>query len=392
MPGTVPSIEFDLYSDQQLFDPFDGYRKLRDLGPLVHLENLGMYVAARYRDVKEILSRPDIFISGKGVMMNDTVNSIFAGGIGLCSDGDEHRRIRKVEARPLNPRMLRELRDTITAEAEAVVGEVTAERHFDAATKLAQYLPVRIVSNLVGLPEEGRERMLIWAAANFDSFGPLNDRASSALSVFDEMVGYAMTQCVPEKLKPGSWAAMLHEAADHGEITEQDAKLMALSYVAPSLDTTIFATSSAIWMFANHPDQWRKLRERAALIPNAINEVIRIESPIQGFSRVAAEDFELDGSTIPAGSRVIILFGSANRDERYWGNPDEFNIERPNAVDHVGFGFGEHVCIGNNLARMEMAALFTALAKKVERFTQGSHQRVLNSTLRGFTKLEMTIN
>ena len=392
MPGTVPSIEFDLYSDQQLFDPFDGYRKLRDLGPLVHLENLGMYVAARYRDVKEILSRPDIFISGKGVMMNDTVNSIFAGGIGLCSDGDEHRRIRKVEARPLNPRMLRELRDTITAEAEAVVGEVTAERHFDAATKLAQYLPVRIVSNLVGLPEEGRERMLIWAAANFDSFGPLNDRASGALSVFDEMVGYAMTQCVPEKLKPGSWAAMLHEAADHGEITEQDAKLMALSYVAPSLDTTIFATSSAIWMFANHPDQWQKLRERAALIPNAINEVIRIESPIQGFSRVAAEDFELDGSTIPAGSRVIILFGSANRDERYWGNPDEFNIERPNAVDHVGFGFGEHVCIGNNLARMEMAALFTALAKKVERFTQGSHQRVLNSTLRGFTKLEMTIN
>lgn len=147
-----------------------------------------MYVAARYRNVKEILSRPDVFISGNGVMMNDTGNSIFAGGIGLCSDGDGHRRIRTVESRPLNPRMLRELRDTIASEADAVVNAATRDRTFDAATMLAQYLPLRIVSNLVGLPDEGRERMPIWAAASFDSFGPLNERAKAALSVFDEMV------------------------------------------------------------------------------------------------------------------------------------------------------------------------------------------------------------
>ncbi len=392
MSSNIPSMDFDLYGEQQLLNPFDNYRMLRDKGPLVYLENLDMYVAARYRDVKEILSRPDVFVSGKGVMMNDTVNGIFAGGIGLCSDGEEHRRIRRVESRPLNPRMLRELRDTITSEAEAVVNEVTQQRRFNAATKLAQYLPLRIVSNLVGLPEEGRERMLLWAAANFDSFGPLNERASGALGVFDEMVGYAMTQCVPAKLKPGSWAAMLHEAAENGEISENDAKLMALSYVAPSLDTTIFATSSAIWLFANHPEQWQILRDRPTLIPNAINEVIRIESPIQGFSRVAAEAFDLDGVTIPANSRVIVLFGSANRDERQWGNPDVFDIQRPGVSEHVGFGYGEHVCIGNNLARMEISALFTALIPKVERFELLSEERVLNSTLRGFSELDVTIH
>jgi cytochrome P450 len=392
MPSRIPSIDFDLYGEQQLLDPFAGYRRLRDLGPIVYLENLGMYVAARYRDVKEILCRPDIFISGEGVMMNDTVNGIFAGGIGLCTDGEAHRRIRRVESKPLNPRMLRDLRDTITAEAEAVVNEVTSHRRFDAATRLAQHLPLRIVSNLVGLPEEGRERMLIWAAANFDSFGPLNERASAALGVFDEMVSYAMTQCVPGKLKPGSWAAMLHDAAEAGEISADDAKLMALSYVAPSLDTTIFATSSAIWLYANHPEQWQALRERPALIPNAINEVIRIESPIQGFSRVANEDFDLDGSIVPARSRIIILFGSANRDERHWGNPDDFDIQRQGVGEHVGFGYGEHVCIGNNLARMEMAALFTALARRVERFELLGQERVLNSTLRGFRKLDVTIH
>ena len=392
MTGDIPTINFDLYEEKQLLSPFENYKMLRELGPLVYLENLGMYVVARYRDVKEILSRPDVFISGKGVMMNDTVNNIFAGGIGLCSDGEEHRRIRRVESRPLNPRLLRELRDTITSEAETVVNEVTREQRFNAATRLAQYLPLRIVSNLVGLPEEGRERMLIWAAANFDSFGPLNERASQSLGVFDEMVGYAMTQCVPEKLRPGSWAAMLQDAHKAGEISENEAKLMALSYVAPSLDTTIFATASAIWLFANHPNQWRALRDRPMLIPNAINEVIRIESPIQGFSRVAAQDFDLDGSVIPGGSRVVILFGSANRDERYWGNPEEFDVTRRNAADHLGFGFGEHVCIGNNLARMEIAALFTALIPKVERFELLGEKRALNSTLRGFSELDVTIH
>ncbi|MDB5697884.1 MAG: hypothetical protein JWN69_688 [Alphaproteobacteria bacterium] len=392
MPDPIPSIELDLYSDEQLLDPFENYRKLRDLGPLVYLENLGMYVAARYRDVREILERPDVFISGNGVMMNDIVNDAFKGGIGLCSDGEEHRRIRRVEARPLSPRALRELRDTIAAEAAAVVDDLTGRRTFDAATELAQYLPLRIVSTLVGLPEEGRERMLDWAAANFDSFGPLSPRASGALGVFQEMYDYAMTHCAPEKLKPGSWAAMLHEAADNGEISENEARLMALSYVAPSLDTTIFAISSAVWLFANHPDQWQAVRADPALIPNAINEVIRIESPIQGFSRYAAADFDLDGVTVPAHSRVIILFGSANRDERHWGNPEAFDVRRRDAGDQLGFGHGEHLCIGNNLARMEMAALFQALSGKVGEFELVAAERVLNSTLRGFQKLEVTVH
>ena len=392
MANAIPSIELDLYADEQLLDPYETYARLRDLGPLAYLENLGMYVAARYRDVKEILARPDVFISGNGVMMNDIVNDSFKDGIGLCKDGDEHRRIRRIEGRPLTPRALRALRDTITAEAETVVADLTGRGRFDAATELAQYLPLRIVSTLVGLPEEGRERMLDWAAANFDSFGPLTERSRGALGVFQEMYDYAMKHCGPEKLKPGSWAAMLHEAAEDGEISETDARLMTLSYVAPSLDTTIFATSNAVWLFANHPEQWDAVRANPALIPNAINEAIRIESPIQGFSRYAIADFDLDGMTIPAHSRVIILFGSANRDERHWGNPEEFDVRRQNAGDQLGFGHGEHLCPGNNLARMEMAALFQALGGKVSRYEQIAAERVLNSTLRGFQKLEVSVH
>lgn len=392
MLSTVETADIDLYSDESLLDPFANYELIRDLGSVVYLNKLGMYATGRYEVVKEILSRSDVFVSGKGVMMNDTVNGIFAGGIGLCTDKEEHRRIRRVEARPLSPNALGELRDTITREADALVAKLVDRGSFDAATDLAQYLPVTIVSNLVGLPEAGRERMLDWAAANFDSFGPINDRTASARDTFQEMYDYAMTQCVRGKLKAGSWAEMLHDAADNGEISAEEAQLMALSYVAPSLDTTIFAIGSAVWLFANHPEQWQLLRDNPKLIPGAINETIRIESPIQGFSRYAIAEHEFDDVTVPADSRIIVLFGSANRDERRWTDPETFNIRREGVARHVGFGYGEHACIGMNLARLEIAALFGALAKNVERFECLASERVLNSTLRGFRHLDVRVH
>jgi cytochrome P450 len=390
--SAISSANIDLYADDNLAAPYPNYKVIRDLGPFVYLENLGMYVTGRYEIVKVILSRPDVFISGNGVMMNDTVNDTFKGRIGLCTDGDEHMRIRRVEARPLNPYSVLELRDTIDLEANALVEKLVNRGTFDAATELAQHLPLAIVSNLVGLPEKGRERMMDWAAANFNSFGPLNRRAKTALDTFDEMIEYATSQCVRGKLKPGSWAEMLHDAADDGEISPQEARLMALSYVAPSLDTTIFAISSAVWLFANNPDQWQLLREDPSLIANAINEIIRIESPIQGFSRYSIADHEFDAHTLAADSRIILLFGSANRDERHWTDPATFDIRREGAARHLGFGYGEHACIGVNLARLEITALFNALLTSVERFEYISSERALNNTLRGFQHLNVRVH
>jgi cytochrome P450 len=388
----IESSDIDLYCDSSLLDPYRNYAAIRAMGSVVYLRKLGMYTTGRYEAAKEILSRPDVFISGNGVMMNDTVNNAFKGGIGLCTDGSEHARIRRVEARPLSPRALADLRGTITTEANSLVERLVQRGCFDAATELAQHLPLTIVSNLVGLPEEGRERMLEWAAANFDSFGPLNDRAMTALDTFQEMYNYAIKQCMRGKLKPGSWAEMLHDAADNHEISEDESRLMALSYVAPSLDTTIFAIGSAIWLFANYPNQWQLLRNDPGLIPSAINEVLRMESPIQGFSRYAVADHEFDGVTLPAESRVIVLYGSANRDERRRTNPEIFDIRRDGVARHLAFGYGEHACIGLNLAKLELTALFSALAARVDRFECLSCERVLNNTLRGFRHVNVRVH
>jgi hypothetical protein len=234
--------------------------------------------------------------------------------------------------------------------------------------------------------------MLDWAPANFDCFGPINERTNAAFPIVGEMVNYAFTQCVPGKLKPGGWAQMIWDAAEKGEIDPAICPFLMNDYMGPSLDTTIFATISTIWLFARHPEEWEIVRRNPALLPPAINEAIRIESPIQAFSRYVAQDHEIDGVPLPRGSRAIVLFGSANRDERKWGDPENFRVMRNATNEHLGFGFGEHQCVGNNLARMEIRALLAALAKRVTRFELHEMERGVNNVLRGIRKCVVSVH
>jgi len=382
--------DIDLFSEETLADPYPAYRALREQGGAVWLNKIDMFILTRFADVQGALADWQAFTSAKGVMMNDRMNDTLQG-IVLCSDDPEHAAMRKVLIAPLLPRELKALTERITSEAEGLVERLIAKGSFNAATEFAQYLPITIVSELVGLPESGRERMLDWASANFDCFGPMNQRTLDAFPTVEEMVGYAFTECVPEKLKPGGWAAKIWEAAERGEIRPEQCPVMMNDYMGPSLDTTIFATSAAIMLLATHPEQWDILRENPSVIPNAVNEVVRIESPIQNFSRVATRDVVIDGVAIPAGSRVVMSYGAANRDPRKWEDPDRFDVRR-RAMDHLGFGHGVHQCIGNNLARMEITALLTALAKRVERIELHDSERHINNVLRGFRRLDVSVH
>jgi cytochrome P450 len=233
------------------------------------------------------------------------------------------------------------VRDEITAEAEHVVERLVAQGSFDAATEFANHLPVSVVSNLIGLPEKGRERMLMWAEELFNCFEPISDRTVASFPVLEEMMHYATKEAVPGKLKPGSWAAGIHDAVAAGEVPAQACPAMMVDYLGPSLDTTIFAISNAVWLFANNPDQWDLVRSDPKLMPSAVNEVLRYDAPIQDFSRYVARDVNMDGVVLPAGSRAIVFYGAANRDERKYPDPDRFDVRR-RPGDHLGFGAGPH--------------------------------------------------
>jgi cytochrome P450 len=166
-------------------------------------------------------------------MMNDDMNQVLRGNT-LCSDGDAHNRLRRVVIRPLTPVALKSLKDEVAREAEGVVDRLCATGRFCAAAELATYLPVTIVSNAVGLPEEGRQRMIEWSIGMFNCFGPLNEHARNAMPVLSEMMHYARTHAVPGKLKPGSWAEAIHHAAAAGEVPPEAVPVMMIDYMGPA--------------------------------------------------------------------------------------------------------------------------------------------------------------
>jgi cytochrome P450 len=383
-----PESDIDLFCDDALSDPYSRYRELRDLGPAVWLRSMSMFALPRFDDVRNALRNWQTFSSAHGAAMNEPINQAIAGNT-LGSDPPLHDKLRNVLVRPLSPSAMKDVTAHIEAEAEGLIERLVARKAFDAATDLAQYLPLNVVSHLVGLPEGGRERMLEWGSAAFDTLGPANARCLSAGQTAMGLVHYAL-QLEPGSVRPGSWAALAFEAAERREITLHQARGLILDYVAPSLDTTIFATSNALWLFALYPKAWDSIRDNPALIPAAINEVLRLESPIQTFSRYVVRDTEVDGVQIPQGSRVLVMFGSANRDERKWQEPELFDIHRK-AAEQLAFGHGEHLCVGLPLARLELRALLTSLAKRVKRFEILEAKRAINNTLRGLETLRLSV-
>jgi cytochrome P450 len=393
MPTTAaaPTYGADIYDDQALLEPYEHYRALRELGPAVWLEKHGAYAVSRYDDARAVLLDPDTFRSAGGIGLNEPANQAILGCT-LASDGELHAKLRKVVAHRLTPRALRPMRDLVKERADELVGGLVQQGSFDAVSDLARALPLSIVPDFIGWPQEGREHLLEWAAANFDSFGPLNARTERAFPKCGEMAAYGRQLVETGNVLPGSLGAGVLEARDRGEVTTEQCMMLMLDYIAPSLDTTISAVGSAVWLFAEHPEQWDLVRADPSLIPNAVNEVVRIESPIRAFGRLAETDTEIGGVPIPAGSRVVVIYASANRDERMFERPDEFDVTRSNAVQQLGFGVGEHGCAGQGLARMEAESLLAALARSVTRFhLGGTPERALNNLIRAFGSLPVTV-
>ena len=385
----IPADDADLFSDDARVDPYPIYERLREAGPVVHLTRHDLYAISRYDDVRAALMDWETFSSARSVFVDPEINAQLEG-ITLCSDPPEHTTLRTVLSRPLRPDRMRELSPRISAAAAEVVDGLVAKGRFDVATELAQYLPMTVVSNLVGLGESHRGRMLEWAAAMWDVQGPANERFSAAMPMVEEFIGFAATEAVPGRIDPDGWAAWLYQAADRGELPRDKCPGMMLDYVTPSLDTTILGITSTIALFAQHPDQWDLLRADRSLTPHAINEALRLESPVPQFSRVLTRDHEVGGVPLPAGTRVALLYGSANRDGRKYPDPDQFDITR-RPSDQLAFGRGEHACIGMALARMEMSALLDRLADQVSRFEILATRPLLNNGLRGLEHLDVRV-
>ena len=293
--------------------------------------------------------------------------------------------------KPLKPSQMNQLRERVFALAEEKVAELATGVPFDAMSTLAAHLPTTIVADLVGIKELKPQRMLEWSNAIFESFGPPSEtRNGGSMATIQEFVEFGMSLSRDDVI-PGSWADMLLEAAERGELPMAAARDLVFDYVIPSLDTTIYATGEMLYQLASSAAAYGELRNRPELIPGIINESVRMSSPLRGFTRYAIEELALTESVIPAGARVWLLYASGNRDERHFVDPDRFDIER-NPRDHLGWGHGVHLCSGMHLARLEMDAILTALIGKVSAMDVGQPTRIVNNSAQGFEQLPLTLH
>lgn len=388
--ASVPASDIDLFTDTALAEPYPLYDELRALGAVVELTRFDAYAVTRYAEACEVLRDVATYTSTKGIRLNAERNA--RGTVSsITTDPPLHAQLRRTFMQPFRATPLRAISGRLKDEAENVIARLAHVEEFDGVRQLAHHLPLTVVSAMVGIPEEGRENMLHWASSSFDAGGPLGyPRTDASDPIEAEMRAWIEANARPPHLTPGGWAQALFDAEEAGKIPVGWASKLARDYITPSLDTTINATSSLLWLLAQHPEQWDLIKRSPELIPGAIDEAIRLESPIPWFTRCATVDTELSGVRIPEGQRVMILFASGNRDPLYWERPAEFDVTRANAADHLAFGKGEHSCAGQGLAKLEITALLEAMVRHVDRIEMTAEPvRRLNNSLRGLAELPL---
>ena len=384
--NNTPVCESDFYSIETIANPVSIYTEMLNLGPVVWLRENSIHAICGYDAVISVLRDHAHFSSGKGVSINEDVNKMLVGST-LNSDPPQHDITRKITFAPLSPKKLHHVRERIEQEAESIVQTLLAQVEFDAASELAPYLPLSVVRDLVGLGDYGKDHMLDWGAATFELMGDPKQRGLSAVGKLKSMRAFLEDANTLSNLGESGWARRATQLGIESGMEPARAAELMRDYIAPSLDTTISAIGYGIKLFAEHPEQWHKLRADRDLMKNAIEEIVRLNTPIRAFTRYVVEDIEIEGSLLNKDTRVLVVFGAANRDSARFPNPNQFNIERK-TIGHVGFGAGVHACLGMNLARLEMSCLFNALADRVQRFElAGSTVAGTNSTIHSYASV-----
>ncbi|GAA4974440.1 cytochrome P450 [Streptomyces hyderabadensis] len=383
MTTTPPTSGVDLFADEVVLDPYPVYAELRERGPVVHLPANGVYALTRYDVVRDALADWESY-SSDSIAFNPSANEALAG-TSLASDPPVHTRLRAALTENLSPRALRGLKPRIEAKADALVAELVERGSFDAVDALARAFPLEVVADLIGFTGHARDNMLRWGQAAMQVLGPMNRRTAENFPVAGELYAWC-SQVRAEDLAEGSVGRGIFDAEARGAVEPGAAGHIIHQYLGAGVDTTVAAIGNIVALFAAHPDQLDLVRADPSLVPAAFNEVLRFWPPVNAWGRRATRDTVIEGTVVPAGAQIAVLFGAGNRDPRHYENPDAFLVAR-NPVDHLSFGYGPHGCAGQGLARLEAHAVIAALSRRVGRIVVGPETRVPGNTTRSIEVL-----
>lgn len=365
MAKPIPLLDVDMFSRESVRDARAVDDRVRELAPVVRLEREDIVVIGRFSHVSAALSDWRSF-SSRSRPWHDPTS--VRPEILLTDDPPRHTEVRVVIANALSPKALNRMAQSFAREAALVVDRVLgSDGPFDAVSAICRPFVYKVLPDLLGLPERGREHMEAFGHMVWATMGPMNELFDEAMIGSEPVLEWVEECCDRENLHPDGLGMAMFEAADRGDITHAEAKLLVQILLSAAADTTVMTLGTAIRAFCEFPEQYEALRRNSAMTRVAFDESLRWDSPSRMAGRITTRDVEIDEYIVPAGTRCGLLFAAANRDPRKWADPDRFDIGR-DLRGQVGWGAGVHMCVGRTLAQLEADAMFGAMIPKIQRF------------------------
>ncbi len=330
----------------------------------------GFWAITRYDDVMHVSRNPHLFISGRGTNIPDlppAMIELFGSMINM--DAPRHTKLRLIVNRGFTPRMVAKLEEGVVERARTIVDAVAPRGECDLVPDVAGALPLQVICDMMGIPAEEHRWIFdlsnkILGAADPEYGGDPMVAVAAGMELFQ----YALSLGEERKTNPGEdlTSALMRADIEGQALTPQELGSFFILLVVAGNETTRNAISHGMWFLTQHPDQ-RKIwmDDFEGVAPTAIDEIVRMASPVIHFRRTATADTVVGGQQIAAGDKVVLWYNSANRDESHWDEPDRFDVRRqPN--DHLGFGGGgPHFCLGAHLARREIKVMYDELFRRL---------------------------
>jgi cytochrome P450 len=386
------NTDYDPMDAATAAQPFAAYRALHSGGRVHYNPKRTTWILSRLEDVRAALRDTDWVTSSEGV-----TRLKFSAPLAVVTDGEEHARLRK----QVQPGFSKGAMDSWQAMTEKLAVELVAgmlsKRECDVVQQLAIPMPIRMIAQILGIPESDVGDFRRWSedAVRVMDFAPTPSGlvgAAKSMAAMAALRRYFLQQFSTGGLKgSGTVLGRLLVHNTDGSLTDEQLFLIAMHLLIAGNETTSNLLGGMFDTFAHHPEQYELIRANPDLIPMAIEEQLRITTPIQNLYRYTRADYQVGNVTIPNGSRVLLSFGAANRDPLAFDDPDEYRADR-NPRMHVGFGYGAHMCLGAPLARMEAQAVLRELVLCVSRISAVAETTwSTHSSLRGPTHLPIRL-
>jgi 4-methoxybenzoate monooxygenase (O-demethylating) len=366
MSMTIPVCDDDVFSAESVRNARAVDDRLRERAPAVRLSRENITMLGRFADVSQGLKDWQTF-SSTSRPWHDPQS--VRPEILLTNDPPKHGPVRSVIATALSPRALANMADSFQRDAADLVNRL-AQRSgetIDAVAEITQPFVYKVLPDLLGLPQWGRQNMAAFGHMVWATMGPPNELFQEAMLNTAPVIEWVDQCCNRENLDPEGLGMQMFYAADRGQITADEAKLLVQILLSAAADTTVMTLATAIRAFCEFPEQYQLLRSQPSLLRGAFDESLRWDSPSRMAGRITTREVEIGGYVIPKGERCGLMFAAANRDPRKWKDPDHFDIRRDHR-GHVGWGYGIHTCVGRTLAQLEADALLGAIIARIERF------------------------